>query len=117
MTGLGLDLQEDRRLRALLAAVIDSHLAFTLRHVRLPSNDLWEEQSGYHYYTQLLQAEALMRGSGWLESAGRRDQARAVRRAGEETLVRLDAFWNEAAGWYDSRMAGESRNPRRGALS
>ena len=108
-------LQEDRRLRALLAALIDTDLSFTLRQVRLPSNDLWEEQSGYHYYTQLLQAEALMRGAGWLESAGRRDQARASRRAGEETLVRLDALWNEAAGRYDSRVAGESRGPQRGA--
>jgi glucoamylase len=107
-------LQEDRRLRALLSAVIGTGLAFTLGHVRLPSNGVWEEESGHHYYTQLIQAEALMRGAEWLEAAGRRDQARTSRRAGEETLMRLDGFWNEAAGCYDSRLGEESRGPRRG---
>ena len=27
------------------------------------SFDIWEEECGYHYYTQLVQAEALARGA------------------------------------------------------
>jgi glucoamylase len=106
-------LVRDLRLRALLAAVIDTDLAFTLHHVRLPSSDVWEEESGYHYHTQLMHAEALMRGADWLAAAGQRDRGRTARRAGQETFVRLDGFWNEAAGCYGSHMAGESGDPRR----
>jgi glucoamylase len=107
-------LLQDRGLQTLLAAVIGADLAFTLDRLRVPSIDLWEEESGYHYYTQLVQAEALTRGAAWLEAAGQGERGDAARRAGEETLVRLSGFWNEAAGYYGSRPAEESGGAARG---
>jgi glucoamylase len=106
-------LEQDRTLKSLLAAVIGTDLAFTLDHVQLPSSDIWEEESGYHYYVQLVQAQALIRGADWLEGLGKPDSAGAVRTAGEETLARLDGFWDAAAGWYRSRAPGASLTPRR----
>ena len=48
-----------------------------------PSFDIWEEESGYHYYTQLVQAEALACGAEWLEEIGDAAQAGACRSVAE----------------------------------
>ena len=90
-------------LTAALADVIRTDLAFALTHVREPCADIWEEESGYHYYSQLVQAEALTRGAAWLHESGPDATAEASHLAAEETLARLDVFWNEAGGCYRSR--------------
>jgi len=97
--------------RVLLGELIGSDLAFTRERVRLPFSGIWEEESGYHYYTQLLQAEALMRGAEWLSEGGKSAEAHACRVAGEETLARLDGFWDEAAGFYRACAGAESGEP------
>ena len=65
--------------------------------------DIWEEESGYHYYTQLVQAEALARGAEWLEEAGDAARAHACRSAADELVPSLDAFWSARDGYYRSR--------------
>jgi len=90
-------------LQTSLSELIRGELAFTLAHAHEASNDIWEEASGYHYYTQLLQAEALRRGAEWLEHIGERDRAAAQRSAAGETFARLDGFWDRNAGFYRSR--------------
>ena len=105
--------QQGPGLGAMLSELIGTDLAFTRAHVRLPCSDVWEEASGYHYYTQLVQAEALMRGAEWLDETGKSDEARVSRVAAEEALARLDDFWSEPAGFYRSRTAGKSGDPRR----
>src|SRR6516164_7732514 len=48
---------------------------FTLAYVRKPCSDVWEEVAGYHYYTLLLQSEALSGGAAWLEDMQQHDRA------------------------------------------
>jgi glucoamylase len=99
------ELRQDLTLKAALSDVINTDLAFVLAHVGEPCGDIWEEQNGYHYYTQLLQAAALSCGAGWLEASGEPAAARAGRAAAEQTLGLLDGFWSGDGGFYRSRSA------------
>jgi glucoamylase len=101
-------LHQDPTLRAALSEVISTDFAFTLSYLRKPCTDVWEEDSGYHYYTELLQAQALTLGAEWLAESGQAARASAGRLAAQETLARLDDFWNEPAGFYRSRAAAGS---------
>jgi len=102
------DLRQDPTLRSGLSESIFADVAFTLAHVDKPAGDVWEEHSGYHYHTQLMQAEALTRGAEWLEETGYSTDARSVRLAAEQALARLDGFWDDTAGFYRARAAPTS---------
>ena len=103
------DLQEDPTLRSALSELISADLAFTLSFLRKPCSDVWEEESGDHYYTQLVQAAALTCGAEWLENIGQGARAAVSRVAAEETLARLDGFWSDPLGFYRSRASVASR--------
>jgi glucoamylase len=105
--------QEHPTLRRAMSELLDADLAFTLAYVRRPSSDIWEETVGYHYYTQLLQAEALRCGAEWSESAGRRASAGRWAEGIEETLARLDGFWDASRGLYLARARTEPANTER----
>ncbi len=49
----------DEELRAGVRELIASYLTSTLARANEPSFDIWEEESGFHYFTALVQAEAL----------------------------------------------------------
>jgi glucoamylase len=102
------DLSQDPALRPGLSELILADLAVTLAHAHKPCGDVWEERSGCHYHTQLLQAQALARGAEWLEETGQSADARPNRLAAEETLARLDALWDDTAGFYRSGTPGRS---------
>ncbi len=89
--------------RSAVDELVAGDLAFTLAHAQDPSFDIWEEESGRHYYTRLVQAEALAQGAEWLAEIGRDNQARACAAAAAEIVPRLDALWDGAAGFYRSR--------------
>lgn len=93
----------DATLRSAMRQLIAGDLAFTVSHAQKPSFDIWEEESGYHYYTQLVQREALAQGAEWLEEMGENVRAQACRVAAGQIAPQLDAFWNDAAGFYRSR--------------
>lgn len=93
----------DGTLRSAMLELIVGDLDFIRSRAREPSFDIWEEESGYHYYTQLAQAEALTHGAEWLEEIGDASNAGACRSIAEELTLRLDAHWNEAGGYYRSR--------------
>jgi glucoamylase len=93
----------DAALRSGVQELIAGDLAFTLSHAHELSFDIWEEESGRHYYTQLVQAEALAQGAEWLAEIGQSEKARACAGAAAEIAGQLDAFWNGAAGFYRSR--------------
>ena len=78
-------------------------LDFIRARVSERSFDIWEEESGHHYYTQLVQAEALVRGAAWLEEAGDAARAHACRSAADELAPSLDSFWSARDGYYRSR--------------
>ncbi len=64
---------------------------------------------GRHYYTQLMQCEALAAGACWLEREGESGRAGACREAAQAIEAALGDFWSEAEGFYKSRIgpAGE----------
>ena len=79
------------------AKLLRYDLDFTARHWRDPSFDIWEEESGHHYYTLRVSAAALSEGAEWLGSEALRTQAQAIYRT-------LDGFWREEPGYYTSRI-------------
>jgi glucoamylase len=96
-----------------LRGVTSAALAFTLSHVIAPCGDVWEEQNGFHYFTLLVQSEALSRGADWLEEIDRHEHVRACRAAADEALARLDEFWDDTGRYYRSGDARASAGPRR----
>jgi glucoamylase len=77
-------------------------LDFTAKHWRDPSFDIWEEESGHHYYTLRVAAAALSEGAEWLKSDSLRAESQAIYRT-------LDNFWREEGGYYTSRVLPEGQ--------
>jgi glucoamylase len=82
------------------ALLLQRDLDFTAKHWREPSYDIWEEESGHHYYTLRVSAAALSEGGEWLGSEALRAEAQAIYRM-------LEGFWRESAGYYSSRILPE----------
>jgi glucoamylase len=95
------DLDEDLQ-TAMLELVIDD-LDFIRSRAAGHSFDIWEEESGYHYYTHLVQAEALARGADWLVESGDTVRTSHCRSAAEALAPSLDAYWSAGNGYYRSR--------------
>jgi glucoamylase len=93
----------DDALQAAMLDLVMGDLDFTQTHATERSFDIWEEESGYHYYTQLVQAEALARGAELLEDRGDAIRARACRSLVGELGPRLEAYWSAEYGHYRSR--------------
>jgi glucoamylase len=92
---------------ALAKRLLLRDLAFTLERWRAPSFDIWEEELGRHYYTQLVQCEALAQGALWLDTIGERATAQACREGAREIEGQLQEFWSETQGFYRSRIGAD----------
>ena len=79
----------DDALQAAMLELVIGDLEFIRSRAKARSFDIWEEEFGYHYYTQLVQAEALARGAEWLEEAGDAALAGACRSAADELVSSL----------------------------
>jgi glucoamylase len=99
----------DADLRVLISKLIRSDLAFAFAHWREPSFDIWEEESGSHYYTLCVSAAALREGADWLEDAGEPALARTYRAEAEIILHVLDGYWLPEAGHYRSRVLASGK--------
>ncbi len=88
----------------LVSRLLRSDLEFTFAHWRAPSFDIWEEESGLHYYTLCVSAAALQEGAAWLEDAGETTLGRSY--GVESDLIRraLDDYWLPGSGYYRSRV-------------
>ncbi len=93
----------DDALQAAMLDLVVADLDFIRTHAAERSFDIWEEECGYHYYTQLVQAEALVRGAEWLEERGDAKQAATCHSAADALISTLDAYWSAAEGYYRSR--------------
>jgi glucoamylase len=83
--------------------LVRSDLGFTFAYWRQPAYDIWEEESGLHYYTLCVSAAALDAGAEWLEAAG--DSLARTYRAEADVIRRLlDGYWLPAEGFYRSRV-------------
>jgi glucoamylase len=93
----------DDALQAAMHELVIGALHFIRSRTSERSFDIWEEESGYHYYTQLMQAEALVRGAEWLDEKLDAKRARACRSAADALALNLDAYWSAEDGYYRSR--------------
>jgi len=92
-------------LAAEISELIHADLAFTYKHWREPSFDIWEEEQGEHYYTLSVAAAALEAGADWLrDDTKARDEAASYRADAALIRRKLDGFWMPAAGHYASRV-------------
>lgn len=94
------------------AELTSQDLAYIERRWEEPCYDLWEEQSGHHYYTRLVQTAALDEGAEWMTENG--DAARAARLRSIAHVVgeSLNDHWSPERGFYLSRAEpyGEDLN-------
>jgi glucoamylase len=86
------------------ARLLQADLAFTAKQWRDPSFDIWEEESGLHYYTLRVSAAALNEGAQWLRSQGKATEADALQGEAQAIHRMLDGFWREDEGYYRSRI-------------
>ena len=93
----------DDTLQAAMHELVIGDLDFIQAHATERSFDIWEEESGCHYYTQLAQAEALVRGAEWLEEKGTQNERVTVVPWRTRLLSNLDAYWSAEDGYYRSR--------------
>ena len=93
----------DDALQAAMLDLVIGDIDFIRAHATEHSFDIWEEEAGYHYYTQLVQAEALVRGAELLEERGDAIWARDLRSIGDALALNLDAYWSAEGGYYCSR--------------
>jgi glucoamylase len=94
----------DERLQATMLELVTSDLDFLRSRAKEPSFDIWEEESGYHYYTQLVQAEALACSAEWLAEIDDGARARNRRFVADTLAASLDAYWSGKDGYYRSRI-------------
>ncbi|SCK36745.1 glucoamylase [Variovorax sp. HW608] len=103
----------DAPLLAEVTSLIRFDLDFTLRHWREPSFDIWEEESGHHYYTLRVSAAALAEGAAWLQGLGETAQAQRCRDESKAVLSLLDGYWiddpDATRGYYRSRRLPDDR--------
>jgi GH15 family glucan-1,4-alpha-glucosidase len=93
----------DESIAADIAALVQADLGYTLRHSLEASFDIWEEESGLHYYTLCVSAAALENGASWLDERGDRAIAQACRTQAEVIVAKLDNYWLEDEAFYRSR--------------
>ncbi len=94
----------DDALEGDLVRLLRSDLGFARRHWREPCFDIWEEESGLHYYTLRVTAAALDQGAAWLDARGDDGEARACRSDAQQILRTLDQYWVADQGYYRSRV-------------
>lgn len=94
----------DADLIAEVTRLLRFDLSFALVHAREPSFDIWEEESGLHYYTLCVSAAALDEGADWLESSGEHATVEAYRAAALDIRRMLDGFWLAEPQYYRSRV-------------
>ncbi|WP_447773353.1 glycoside hydrolase family 15 protein [Variovorax boronicumulans] len=109
----------DAALLAEVTPLIRFDIDFTLRHWREPSYDIWEEESGHHYYTLRVAGAALAEGAAWLEGLGDTTQAQRCREESQAVLRLLDDYWvderdeqddrDATRGYYRSRVLADDR--------
>ncbi|HXY57150.1 MAG TPA: glycoside hydrolase family 15 protein [Methylocystis sp.] len=86
------------------AKLLERDLDYTCSHWREPCYDLWEEVSGRHYYTRLVQYAALAEGAPFMAARGDVARVEACRRAAEELFPCLDDHFDPGDGVYLSRL-------------
>jgi glucoamylase len=94
----------DTTLHNNIEKLLIDNLDFTSRYMQEMSFDIWEEEKGFHYYTQLVQREALEKGADWLALQGDSIRANIYRRNRDDLTIQLAAYWDAPLGYLRSRL-------------
>lgn len=97
----------------LAGGLVRSDLEFTFAHWREPSYDIWEEESGLHYYTLCVSAAALQAGASWLERVGEQELPESYRDAARDIHEMLNGYWLPREGYYRSRVLASGERSRK----
>jgi len=106
------DVPLEDEVRAALERLLRADLEQVLEFGARPSFDLWEEERALHYYTLRVSAAALLEGADFLTRRGE-TRGSEYRAEAQRLLTLLDAYWDPALGYYQSRRevsgAGDAR--------
>ncbi|MET4699332.1 glucoamylase [Constrictibacter sp. MBR-5] len=93
-----------------LEALLRADLDYTADNAGAACIDLWEDVTGRHYHTQIVQFAALRRGATRIAAS---DPAAAMRRRSAAAVIppSLEACWSETARCYLSREAADPAGP------
>ena len=91
--------------RAELEALIRRDLDYTAHHAADACVDIWEEETGEHYYPGHVALAALEAGADWCAAQGDEARAAACHAGAARLLPALDVFWSDDLGFYRSRIA------------
>lgn len=79
--------------------VIKADLEYVSHHWREASFDLWEEVSGHHFYTQMVQRRALVEGARLAHRLGDRRAAAWYESQIPEISKDIEGYWNPESGF------------------
>jgi glucoamylase len=103
-----------REIREETAALLGADLGYTLTHAGAPCYDIWEEENAQHYYTLLVQGEALRKGAIWAERCTKNaPEAPLCREAAQHLEAELERFWSPEKGFLLSRIMPHGRTTSR----
>jgi glucoamylase len=83
----------------LLDDVITKDLDYVAQRWRDPSFDLWEEELGTHFYTRVVQLQALRAGAQFMVLWGREEKAKEYLEQAHYIELALDGHWDQDAGY------------------
>ncbi len=79
-------------------SVIKADLEFVAHHWNETCYDIWEEISGYHFYTRLIQRRALVEGAKLADRLGDGGAASFYRAQAAKLEPLIETHWNESKG-------------------
>ena len=76
------------------AAPVQRDLLFVASNWTSPSFDIWEEESGDHFYNRLVQRRALVVGSSFASRMGDQQTSKILKTAADALSGTIGSFWD-----------------------
>ena len=82
------------------ATVIKKDLEYVSHNWRIPTADLWEEVTGDHFYTRMVQRKALLEGAKLALDLGDHRAAEWYYNQGKEIEKTINSFWDPIRNYF-----------------
>ena len=92
-------------------SLLRQDLVFVLAHARRPCFDIWEEETGLHYYTLSVCEAALAAGAAWSASFDPGLSGNCLKEADNLAALRR-GFWLKDARYIRSRILSQGRSAK-----
>ena len=92
-------------------SLLKQDLAFILTHASRPCFDIWEEETGLHYYTVSVSEAALAAGAAWFKPSDSEFSAVCAQQADVLAALR-QSFWSQDEGYIRSRILPQGRSAK-----